>query len=100
VVGFDHLMSPQSRRRPYVNERTWTQRIEPGQEPTFEMPGYLPDFTNRILVWALYPRAIAYEDGSNGRPREDEECFEVYWRDKDHPQLTVLPPLQIEMNED
>lgn len=24
----------------------------------------------------------------------------VGWRDKDHPQLAVLPPLQIEMNED
>jgi multicopper oxidase len=100
VVEFDHLMSPQSRRRPYMHEWTWTQPIEPGRERTFEMSGYLPDSTNRILGWALSPRTIAYEDGSNWNPLDDGECFEVYWRDKDHPQLTVLPPLQIEMNED
>jgi manganese oxidase len=100
VVEFDHMMSPQSRRRPYIHEWTWTQPIEPGRERTFEMPGYLPESTNRILGWALSPRAIVYGDGSNWSTHEDGECFEVYWRDKDHPQLTVLPPLQIEMNED
>jgi hypothetical protein len=100
VVGFDHLMSAQSRRRPYVHEWTWEQTIEPGGEHTFEMPGYLPDFTDRILGWDLFPRAITYKDGSEWSPAEDGECFEVFWRDKDHPQLTVLPPLQLEMNED
>jgi FtsP/CotA-like multicopper oxidase with cupredoxin domain len=53
AVGFDHLMSPQSRRRPYVHEWAWTQPIEPGRERTFEMPGYLADFSGRILGWAL-----------------------------------------------
>jgi hypothetical protein len=74
--------------------------MEPGQERTFEMQGYLPDFSNRILGWALSPRSIVYKDGSNWSAQEDGECFQVYWRDKDHPQFTVLPPLQIEMNED
>jgi hypothetical protein len=35
-----------------------------------------------------------------GRREKLGECFEVYWRGKDHPQLAMLPPLQIEMNED
>lgn len=100
VVGFDHLMSPQSRRRPYGHEWTWAQAMEPGQERTFEMQGYLPDFSNRILGWAVSPLAITYKDGGSWNSREDGECFEVFWRDEDHPRLTVLPPLQIEMNDD
>jgi hypothetical protein len=100
VVGFDHLLSPQFRRRPYVHEWTWTQPIEPGQEQTFEMQGYLPDFSNRILGWALAPRSIVYKDGSSWSAQADGECFQVYWRNEDHPQLPVLPPLQIEMNAD
>ena len=100
VVGFDHLMSPQFRRRPYVHEWTWTQTIKPSREQTFEMPGYLPDFSNRILGWALFPLAITYKDGNNWSSQEDGECFEIYWRDDSHPQLIVLPPVQVEMNDD
>jgi manganese oxidase len=100
AVNFDHLMSPQSRRRPYEHEWTWTQPIEPGRERTFEMPGYLPDFTTRIWGWVLSPEAISYQDGKNWSPQEDGQCFEVFWRDKDHPQMPVLPPLQMEMMED
>jgi len=100
VVGFDHIMSPQFRRRPFAHEWTWTQPIEPGREQTFEMPGYLPDFANKISGWALSPQAIVYKDGTRWNAQEDRECFEVFWRDKEHPQLPVLPPLQIEMTED
>jgi len=100
VVGFDHFTSPLSRRRPYENSWTWTQPIEPGQERTFETQGYLPDSAQGIFAWALSPRAIVYKDGKSWSPQEDSECFEIFWRDKDHPQLTVLPPLQLEMNED
>jgi hypothetical protein len=100
VVDFDHLTSSQSRHRPYAHQWTWTDPIEAGAEHTFEMPGYLPDFTNRILGWALFPGAIIYKDGKKWTPEQDGDCFEVFWRDKDHPQLTVLPPLQREMNED
>lgn len=103
VVDFDHLMSSQSRRRPYQHEWTWSQRIDPGAEHTFEMPGYLPDFTKGIVGWVLFPRAVVYGDGTKWTTQakgDDAECFEVFWRDKDHPQLTVLPPLQRELNED
>jgi manganese oxidase len=100
VVGFDHLLSAESRRRPYVNEWTWTQPIEPGQERTFEMQGYLADAAEHILGWVLSPRSIVYKSGKTWTPLGDGECFTAFWRDKDHPQLSVLPPLQIEMNDD
>jgi hypothetical protein len=48
----------------------------------------------------LSPRSIVYKSGKTWTPLEDGECFTAFWRDKDHPQLSVLPPLQIEMNDD
>ncbi len=100
TIGFDHISSPMARRRPFSNQWTWMQSIAPGAEHTFEMQGYLPDFANQILGWALFPRAIVYQDAEKWSPEEDGQCFEVFWRDPDHPQLTVLPPLQLEMNAD
>jgi manganese oxidase len=99
VVMYDHLMAPLYRLRPQDNEWSWNKPIQPGQEQTFEMPGWLPGYAEKIYGWVLFPKSVIYEDGSEWHPAE-EECFQVYWRDKEHPQLTVLPPLQIETQED
>ena len=101
AVEFNHLMSAQSRRRPYVHEWVWTQAIAPGAEQTFQIPGYLPEFTDRMMGWVLFPHLIVYGDDKKWLPAEEGECFQVFWRDRDnHSQMPVLPPLQLEMNED
>lgn len=100
TVGFDHFISPQYRRRPFEPYWDLTAEIAPGQEYTFEMTGYNRESEDAISGWALFPRAVFFEDGSTWQLRDDSQCFEVYWRDKEHPRLEVLPPLQVEMHED
>ena len=51
-----------------------------------------------LLGWSFYPRMVEYTDGSKWEPKSPGECFQIFWRDKDHPDLPVLPPLQIEIN--
>lgn len=99
VVMYDHLMTPQYRRRPFENYWNWSTPIQPGQEQTFEVPGY-PRGADSVAGWALFPQMVVFEDGSRWQSQGRDECFEVYWRDKDHPQMPALPPLQVEMNED
>lgn len=99
-VDFDHLMTRQYRRRPYMNEWRWDTTIQPGQEQTFEMPGYRHDLANTVLGWVLFPKRVIYEDGSSWSPQQPDGCFQVFWRDQEHPTLEVLPPVFVEMNDD
>jgi len=98
-VAYDHLMAPQYRRRPFNDQWSWPGPIEPGQEKSFEVPGYLPGHAEEISGWALFPKSVTDRD-STWRPKEDGQCFKVFWRDKEHPQPVVLPPLQMETRED
>lgn len=98
-VSYDHLMTVQYRRRPFNNKWSFSGPIEPGQEKRFDMPGYLPGQAQGIQGWAVFPKAITYSD-SKWYPKEDGQCFQVFWRDQDHPELTVLPPVQVETKED
>ena len=100
VITFDHLMTSQYRRRPYEPYWTCSAEILPGQEHTFEMPGYERALENTFFGWVLFPRTVLYEDGSTRQPKDENACFQVYWRDNDRPQPDVLPPLQVELNED
>jgi hypothetical protein len=97
-VTFDHLMTAQYRRRPYMHEWTWNEQIQPKQEHAFKMPGY-PSGQNTIQGWILSPKKIVYEDGSVWEGK-DEACYDVFWQTPNHPQLPTLPPLQIDMSED
>jgi hypothetical protein len=99
-VNFDHLLAPQYRRRPYRNNWNWSTPIGPGQEQTFEIPGWLPGYADKVLAWILYPQAVTYEDGSQWQAGDEGACFSVYWRDKEHPTMEVLPPLFMELHED
>jgi manganese oxidase len=99
-VTFNHLITPQYRHLPYQNRWTWTKQIQPGREETFEMEGYPSRLADKIQGWVLFPKQIVYQDGSSWQGQDDDSCFQVFWRDKQHPDLTVLPPLQIEMNMD
>ena len=98
-VAYDHLMTPQYRRRPFNDQWFFSGPIEPGQQKSFEVPGYLPGLAEGISGWALFPKSVTSPD-SIWRPREDGQCFHVFWRDKQNPQPTVLPPVQKETRED
>ncbi len=100
AVRFDHMMTAQYRRRPYEPYWNWTKPIQPGEEQTFEMPGYLHNLAATIPGWVLFPQMIEYQDGSSWQLKDDSQCFQVYWRDKEHPQMEALPPLQVEMSDD
>jgi hypothetical protein len=65
-----------------------------GQEQTVPIGSELfSDGTN--LGVAFYPSRIVYQDGSEWKPRQLGDCFKIYWRDKEHPRLPVLPPSQL-----
>ena len=59
---------------------------------------------NSETIFARDPDLAAlrqrYQDGSTWQARDEDACFGLFWRDKDHPQLPVLPPLQLEMEPD
>jgi len=77
----------------------WTKQISPGQEQTLSSKNFL--FKSQdILAWAFFPQVVEYADGSKWEVKQPSECFEMFWRDKEHPTLPVLPPLQVEVNED
>jgi FtsP/CotA-like multicopper oxidase with cupredoxin domain len=73
--------------------------IAPGQQQTLTSKNFLHN-SNDILGWAFYPRAIEYSDGSRWQPERPGECFQIFWRDSEHSELPVLPPFQLEVNED
>ena len=100
TVRFDHMMAAQYRRRPYEPFWIWTKPIQPGEEQTFEMQGYLHNLAATVPGWVLFPQAITYQDGSTWQLKDDGQCYQIYWRDKDHPQIEALPPLQVEMSDD
>jgi len=100
-VTFDYLNSPLDRRRPPENnEWNWTTSIQPGQQNTFEMPGLLPDYAKQVFGYILFPKMVTFQDGTQWQPNSEAECFDAFWRDKDHPPMITLPPLQIQLNED
>src|SRR6266496_314083 len=78
TVSFDHLMSPQYRRRPYDDFWTWNTPIQPGHEQTFEMQGYLPGYAEQVFGWVLFPRMVGYQDGSAWQLTDEGQCFDVY----------------------
>ena len=52
------------------------------------------------MGWVFFPYSVKFQDGSSWRAQSEGECFQVIWRDPQHPDLLALPPRQIEMNPD
>jgi FtsP/CotA-like multicopper oxidase with cupredoxin domain len=77
----------------------WTQTLQPGQEQTIEREDNFRK-SAAIAGWAIYPQNVLYQDGSRWTPTTRGDCFKVFWRDPNLPQPVVLPPLQMELNED
>jgi len=99
-VEFDRLITPQFRMRPVDYSKTWEIRLAPGQQATLPAPESLARQSQGIEAWAVFPLAIVYSDGTSWKPAADGQCFQAFWRGKDHPQLEVLPPLQLDMEQD
>ncbi|HKF20291.1 MAG TPA: multicopper oxidase domain-containing protein [Candidatus Angelobacter sp.] len=77
------------------------QPLTPGQEQTIEVGSEMfADKGKPSLGLAFYPSWIVYADGSEWKPRTMGECFHVYWRNKEHPRLPVLPPAQVHQHDD
>jgi manganese oxidase len=99
-VDFDYLMTPQYRRRSTINEWRWDATIQPGQEQTFEMQGFRGNLADSVFGWVLFPTKVIYQNDSSWSPQQPEQCFQIFWRDQDHPSLEVLPPLFVEIGTD
>jgi Multicopper oxidase len=85
--------------RPAFGRWALESPLRPGQEQTLQLENNLRD-TQTILGWAVFPQIVVYEDGSKWQNPEGDECFQVYWRDPEHPDYRVLPPTQYEQQED
>jgi hypothetical protein len=73
--------------------------VPPGGSEVLSQKNYLFD-TKALTGWSFYPRVVQYTDGTKWEPKFPGECFHVFWRDQEHPDLVTLPPLQIEVNAD
>jgi hypothetical protein len=94
------LLAPQDLRRPFNSEWSSAKPILPGQEQTLERPGIQAASAQSILGWVFFPYSVKFEDGTTWHAQSEGECFNVIWRDPQHPDLPALPPRQIEMNPD
>lgn len=99
-VTYEHYVAPQYLLRPFSSNWGSKAPLAPGAEQTLEMPAYNANGGQSLLAWVLMPSSVTFEDGSTWRPQERGECFAVFWRDKDHSELKVLPPEQFETNPD
>jgi manganese oxidase len=73
--------------------------VKPGQEQTIPVGSELFS-KGRNLGIAVFPTRIVYEDGTEWKPREAGDCFQIFWQNKEHPRLPVLPPIQMHQSED
>lgn len=91
TVDFEHFLDPFYAHRPY--DHTWIapKPLAPGAQETLTRKAYLGGTEKSIYGWALFPGAITFADGTTWTPQHEGECFQTYWRDKDHPKLEVLP---------
>jgi hypothetical protein len=94
------FLAPQDLRRPFNAEWSSAKPILPGQEQTLEKPGIRAASAQSVLGWAFFPQSVKYKDGTSWLAHSEGECFDVIWRDQQHPDMLALPPRQIEMNPD
>lgn len=99
-LSFEQFVAPQYLRPPFVNSWAGTQAFSAGSEETLEMKAYSGNGGQKLLGWVLMPGRITFEDGSTWTSHTRGECFGAFWRDKDHPELKVVPPEQYETNTD
>ena len=102
-VGIEsaQFLAPQYLRRPFqAHLWSWDHPLAPGQQQILQRNSYPPAEQQSVQGWVFTPDTITFSDGSVWKPEHDGECFKVFWQDKDHPDLDVLPPLQRELHLD
>jgi hypothetical protein len=87
-------------RRPFNANWSSTQPISPGQEQALEKRGERGDRAQTVLGWVFFPSSLKYQDGTVWHSSSEGECFRVFWRDAQHPEVPALPPRQAEINAD
>jgi FtsP/CotA-like multicopper oxidase with cupredoxin domain len=87
VIGLNHLNKVQE---------SWKVTLPLGakQSARIEMPKQMPH-TESILGWVVYPLALKFADGTQWSPQERGECMRIYWRDAKHPNMDILPPVEM-----
>jgi hypothetical protein len=97
----EQFLAPQYLHRPFEGHLwAWDNPIPPGQQQMLQRKSYPATQQQTVLGWAFFPETVKFADGSVWKPEHEGECFNIFWRDKEHPQLEVLPPVQREMNLD
>ncbi|MFY9741748.1 MAG: multicopper oxidase domain-containing protein [Candidatus Sulfotelmatobacter sp.] len=99
-IAEDVFVAPGDLRKPYMMTWHTGQPILPGQQQTLEKPALSADEATGALGLAFFPTYIKYQDGSTWAPEGQGECFHIFWRDAEHPDVPVLPPVQNEINPD
>jgi hypothetical protein len=99
-VTSEIFMAPQDLRRPFHPEWQTSQPISPGRQQVLEKPATPPKSAQTVLGWVFFPSSIKYDDGSSWQPQHPGDCFHIFWRDPQHPDVPALPPVQIEITAD
>ncbi len=76
-----------------------TQPIPPGGSQTLVSTVPIQK-ASELAGWAFYPALVTYADGTKWTPPKAGQCFHIYWRDPGQSTPPVLPPFQMEMNDD
>lgn len=100
VVTSEMFMAPQDLRRPFGAQWWSSSLLSSGQEQTLNKAGAPAATAQNVLGWVFFPSLVKYQDGSTWRPQGEGECFKVFWRDTQHPNVPALPPVQFEINAD
>ncbi|HET9365071.1 MAG TPA: hypothetical protein VFP71_08710, partial [Candidatus Angelobacter sp.] len=87
VVGLNHLTNAPG---------SWkiTLPVNPQQNTLITMPNQMAHYES-ILGWVVSPQSLTFADGSRWSPQERGECMKIYWRDKNHQDMQILPPSEM-----
>ena len=101
AVEAEQFLSPQYLHRPFEGHR-WSsdQILAAGETRSLEQKAYPASVRQSVMGWVFLPDSIKFTDGSVWKAEAGGECFHIFWREKEHPQVEALPPLQMEMNVD
>ena len=100
ILTSEMFVAPGDLRRPPNFQWSSTMAIPPGEEQTLEKRGMSATSAQSVLGWVFFPAEVKYQDGSIWHAQSEGECFQVIWRDAQHPDVPALPPRQMEINAD
>jgi manganese oxidase len=94
------FLAPRDLRRPSNFEWQTANALPPGSQQTLEKRGIPAASAQTVMGWAFFPTSLTFADGTAWHPEYEGECFKIFWRDSDHPDVPALPPRQQEINSD